>query len=61
MQEKTADKICGYIFTSFDVHVILFFIKQTEKFSIKFPESLPLNFQENHYIKPFLYFFIFFV
>lgn len=60
MQEKTADKIRGYIFTLRSAHVILFFIKQTEKFSIKFPESLPLNLQENHYIKPFLLFFYFF-
>ena len=29
MQEKTADKIRGYIFTLRSAHVILFFIKQT--------------------------------
>lgn len=36
MQEKTADKIRGYIFTSFDidVHIILFFHKTDRKFNI---------------------------
>lgn len=62
MQEKTADKIRGYIFTPKEARMLFCFHQNRQKSLIFIISGIftPKSSRKSRYIKPFLIFFYFF-